>query len=243
VAGALERRTVRQATRLNVVSGGFMDYFRRRYPALPLSCIANGIDDEFLAAGPAVKRASPHSEAGATLSVVYAGNIGEGQGLHRIVPPLARALGARIRFRIIGDGGRRQALLDAIAAAGVANVDLIAPVGRAALIEEYRKADILFLHLNDYPAFEKVLPSKLFEYAAMGKPVWAGVAGFSAQFVEREIPNAAVFLPCDVAAAIAALGRLTLADIPRTEFIARFGRRAVSRALAADVLSLLPAGR
>jgi len=31
-------------------------------------------------------------------------------------------------------------------------------------------ADVLFLHLNAYKAFEKVLPSKIFEYAATGRP-------------------------------------------------------------------------
>ena len=63
---------------------------------------------------------------------------------------------------------------------------------------------MLFLHLGAHAAFEKVLPSKLFEYAALGKPVLAGVAGFAARFVREEISNAAVFPPCDVAGAVRA---------------------------------------
>ena len=61
------------------------------------------------------------------------------------------------------------------------------------LIKEYLNADILFLHLNDYEAFQKVLPSKLFEYGAMNKPILAGISGYSKEFVKSEISNCAVF--------------------------------------------------
>ena len=84
------------------------------------------------------------------------------------MPGLARALRGRARFVVIGDGGRRAALEQALQAAGTDNVELRAPVARDRLIEEYRRADVLFLHLGAHAAFEKVLPSKLFEYAALG---------------------------------------------------------------------------
>ena len=43
------------------------------------------------------------------------------------------------------------------------------------LLNYYNQANILFLHLNSIKAFEKVLPSKIFEYAASNKPILAGV--------------------------------------------------------------------
>ena len=48
--------------------------------------------------------------------------------------------------------------------------------------------DVLFLHLNDYSAFRKVIPSKIFEYAATGKPIVAGVSGYAAEFLRHENP-------------------------------------------------------
>ena len=48
---------------------------------------------------------------------------------------------------------------------------------------------ILFIHLNAYPAFEKVLPSKIFEYAATGKPILAGVSGYSADFIRNNLKD------------------------------------------------------
>ena len=53
------------------------------------------------------------------------------------------------------------------------------------LIKKYQEADILFLHLNNYKAFLKVLPSKIFEYSATHKPICAGVSGHSKEFLKK----------------------------------------------------------
>ena len=139
---------------------------------------------------------------------------------------------------MIGDGGRRAALAEAVERADATNVQLQPPVGRKALIEAYGQSDVLFLHLNDFAAFQRVLPSKVFEYGAMGKPMWAGVSGFAEQFVRSEIINAAVFRPCDVADAERSLDGLRLEETPRTAFVAKFGRDSISEQLAQDVLSV-----
>jgi len=121
---------------------------------------------------------------------------------------------------------------------GVTNVELASPIGRDQLLEEYRAADVLFLHLNAYRAFERVLPSKLFEYAALGKPLWAGVAGFAAEFTKSEIPNSAVFPPCDINSAVGSLDDLILEDMPRTEFVGKYQRGVITGQLAEQVLAV-----
>jgi glycosyltransferase involved in cell wall biosynthesis len=234
----VESWTMRRAARINLVSRGFEGYFREHYSASSLAWFTNGIDEEFLtAAAPASSQATDDRR---TL-ILYAGNIGEGQGLHKIVPRLALALRERARFVIVGDGGRRAMLESALASQGVDNVELRAPVSRLELIDAYRAADVLFLHLGSHAAFQKVLPSKLFEYAALGKPILAGVAGYAARFIHEEIGNAAVFTPCDVAAAVSALGSLQLTDSPRAEFVAKYARAHIARAMADDMLLLAQA--
>lgn len=229
----IEKWTFNRAAKVNLVSEGFKDYFKSRYPQLPLSFYTNGIDEEFL--GQPVSSTDTAEERMPV--VVYAGNIGEGQGLHKIIPPLAKRLEGKLRFRIIGDGGRRAQLVQSIERAAVNNVEVLSPVGRAELIEAYRAADVLFMHLNDYDAFLKVLPSKVFEYAALGKPIWAGVAGYAASFVSQNVDNAAVFNPCDLDGAVRALGSLSLATVPRNDFIERFSRANIMRKMAADILN------
>jgi hypothetical protein len=231
---ALERWTMRRADRINLVSRGFKDYFLSRYPERSYAWFSNGIDDEFLQTNWSDGRLSDAR----SLLVVYAGNIGEGQGLHAILPQLALRLERRLRFLVIGDGGRRELLVERLRQAGTQNVEVVAPMPRAALLEAYLQADILFLHLNDHAAFEKVLPSKIFEYAATGKPIWAGVAGYAAKFIAAEVANAAVFSPCNPREAIDSLDRLILQTQPRRDFIARFARRNIARAMAEDLLAV-----
>jgi hypothetical protein len=235
---ALESWTMRRANRINLVSRGFESYFRLRYPNGSFAWFSNGIDDEFLVADWSRKETADMPRA---LRVVYAGNIGEGQGLHVILPELALQLGSRVHFRVIGDGGRRALLLDLLERAGAHNVEVLPPMPRPALLEEYAQADVLFLHLNALAAFEKVLPSKIFEYAATGKPIWAGVAGYAASFIAAEVPNAAVFGPCNVSEAIEGLNGLVLQDQPRREFVDRYTRRNIARAMADDILRLAQA--
>lgn len=230
----LERWAVNSASKVNLVSRGFAGYFRDRYPGQRFSFFTNGIDDEFLSC------AAPESAGTASqvVEVLYAGNLGEGQGLHAIIPSLAKRMRGRVRFRIIGDGGRREALCAALQSAGVDNVELLPPMKRAQLIEAYQAADVLFLHLNDYDAFKKVLPSKIFEYGAMGKPIWAGVSGYAAEFIHTELDNAAVFDPCDAAGAERVFARLQMGNVPRDEFIAKFARMNIAKEMAADILEL-----
>ena len=68
----------------------------------------------------------------------------------------------------------------------------------------------MFLHLNDFNAFEKVLPSKIFEYGATEKPILAGVSGYAKKFIDSEIINCATFNPCDSVQAFNALSSLKL---------------------------------
>lgn len=227
----LESWSIRSAAKVNLVSEGFLPYFQSRYPNQHFSLFTNGIDHEFIQAQPVTQEPARNT----VLEVLYAGNIGEGQGLHEIIPELACKFTGRLRFRIIGDGGRRQQLEEAVNRAGCDNVEILAPVKRDALIQAYQAADVLFLHLNDYPAFLKVLPSKLFEYATSGKPIWAGVSGYSADFLRKNVSNVAVFHPCNVNEAIKTFNQLEMITAPRSDFVRRFDRVHIMREMAQDI--------
>ena len=214
----VEKYTFSSARHINLVSKGFNEYFKSRYPRPNYTFFTNGIDAEFIGHYTENKCIEKRSQT----TVLYAGNIGEGQGLHTIIPELAKASGDKVKFNIIGDGGRKEQLENSVV--GISNVELLPPVNRQELIEKYLEADVLFLHLNDYPAFEKVLPSKVFEYAAVGKPILAGVAGYAAEFIQSEIPNAQVFYPGDHAAALDAFKRLELGYTDRADFVEKYAR-------------------
>ena len=236
VFSLLERYAIGYANKVNLVSRGFEHYFLQRYPRQHFSFFSNGIDDEFKVPVPV---ANSGTSSAPPYSVVYAGNLGEGQCLHAILPGLAKAMHGHVQFTVIGDGGRKEQLHKALDEAGCDNVTLQDPVSRNALVQAYLGADVLFLHLNDYDAFRKVLPSKLFEYAAIGKPIWAGVAGYAAEFIAHEIQNVAVFPPCDIGAAIRAFSTLQMRPTPRTDFVRKYERHFIMQLLAADIVSIV----
>lgn len=238
VMSALERWAVNSASQVNLVSPGFLPYFKPRYPERNFSLFSNGVDDEFLEYRHSQNIVATTSQR--PIRVLYAGNVGEGQGLHHILPELSRLLGKSVEFIVVGDGGRRSALEAALATLPEHSVILVNPVKRTELVRMYQEADVLFVHLNDLPAFEKVLPSKLFEYAATGKPVWAGLAGFPAKFVQKEIENAAVFSPCDAVGAAESLERLKLQTFDRSSFIERYRRTTIMNHMADEIGQLVP---
>jgi hypothetical protein len=229
----LESWAIRRACKVNLVSEGFLTYFQERYSYQKFMIFTNGIDEKFVEAQPksCIKNNSP------VLTVVYAGNMGDGQGLHTIVPALAQRFVGRLRFKLIGDGGRKPQLLSSLAVAGVSNVEICPPVGREELISIYQNANVLFLHLNDYDAFRKVLPSKIFEYGALGKPIWAGVDGHAADFINKNLTNAAVFMPCDLEGAVASFECLEMITRPREDFVKKFSRLSIMQKMAADIIA------
>ncbi len=231
----VEQFTFRRATHINLVSEGFRPYFRP-YGKATYSCFSNGIDDAFLDVTPLPKTGGKNGASKNQIKIIlYAGNVGEGQGLHKIIPQAARQLGNGYRFVIMGGGGGMHTLEEAIRAAQVTNVHLHPPVSRTELMVAYQQADYLFLHLNDLDACRRVLPSKLFEYGATDKPILAGVAGFAASFVRQYLNNTILFNPGDVENLVRQLRETPYRTEVRAEFRARFQRKTMSQAMARQI--------
>jgi glycosyltransferase involved in cell wall biosynthesis len=232
VLRCIEASTVLAASRLNLVSPGFRTYFESRYP-VPLSFFSNGVDEEFLALE--VVGEKPPDETVEPRLVTYAGNVGDGQGLHKILPGIAR-LRPEIRFRVIGDGGARDRLQREVG--DLPNVELLSPVGRERLIRYYQESDALLLHLNDQDSLTRVLPSKVFEYAAVGKPILAGVAGYSKEFLAQHLPDVLVFRPGNAEDLHQRFGDLRQPDpASRDDFLQRFSRSKIMGNMAREILS------
>ncbi|PPK59182.1 glycosyltransferase involved in cell wall biosynthesis [Malaciobacter marinus] len=227
----IEKYTINSATHINLVSKGFENYFKNINSNISYSFYTNGIDDVFL------KYDFTQDKKNEKKIITYAGNIGEGQGLEKIVPDMAKKLGKNYEIHIIGDGGRKKELVNGLK--NIENVKLYDPVNRAKLLEIYKNSDILFLHLNDYEAFKKVLPSKLFEYATTNKFIIAGVGGYAKEFVEENISDAFTFKPCDVNDFYDKFKKVeNLADINRTSFVEKFKRKNIMNIMAKEVYNL-----
>ncbi len=123
----IEKYTINSATHINLVSKGFEKYFKNINNNISYSFYTNGIDDVFL------EYDFTQDKKNEKIIITYAGNIGEGQGLEKIVPDIAKKLGDHYEIHIIGDGGRKKALIENLK--DIENVKLFDPVIRIKLLE------------------------------------------------------------------------------------------------------------
>lgn len=150
---------------------------------------------------------------------------------------MAEELGDMYIVNIVGDGGKKNILENKVK--NLKNVNLLSPVKRDELLLLYKKSDYLFLHLNDYSAFQKVLPSKLFEYGATNKKIIAGVGGYAAEFIKEHLPNAIVFEPCNCNDLMKKMKSLsTDNDVNKIDFIYEFSRSRIMKKLVKEVYTL-----
>lgn len=120
----------------------------------------------------------------------YIGTHGMAHALETVLEAARRMAalpeGQHVRFVLLGDGAQKQALKATATQMGLENVIFLDSVPKAEVPRYWSLLDISIIHLRKADNFTQVIPSKLFECMGMGIPVLHGVAGESAEIVERE---------------------------------------------------------
>jgi len=87
-------------------------------------------------------------------------------------------------FLLLGNGARKQELVNRSLAMGLNNIIFVDSVPKEDVARYWSLLDVSIIHLKKIDLFTSVIPSKLFECMAMGIPVLHGVLGESADIVE-----------------------------------------------------------
>jgi glycosyltransferase involved in cell wall biosynthesis len=186
--GGLERAMYAAATRIVTVGRGYQQQLEARgVPASRISVIPNGVDrSRFDPAtdGSALRaRYAPQGE----FLCAYVGTIGMGCGLAVVLraAELLRDAGRRdVVFLLVGDGAVREELERESRTLGVDRVVFTGRLPKDEMPKVLAAADACLVHLARRELFRSVMPSKIFEAAAMGKPIVLGVGGVAAEIVE-----------------------------------------------------------
>ncbi len=235
----LEKRVYSYASHINLISEGFKNSFQDITTAT-FSYFTHGVDPVFMEK----PKVEPPPNPSDKKKILYAGNVGEGQGLHKIIPDVAENLQDKYEIEIIGDGGAMGKLESALSEKQVNNVVLTNPVKRKKLVEKYYQSDILFIHLNDFDIFKKVLPSKIFELAVIGKPVLAGVSGYAKEFLQKHVPQSFIFKPGDVNGMLKQIKNIEQDNSEfnagqNQKFAESFSREEINEKMAKSIIKLL----
>jgi colanic acid biosynthesis glycosyl transferase WcaI len=242
----LERELYASADHVVTVGSGYRQHLLERgVPDARLDVITNGVDAALFVPRPPDEALRARLGLSGKYVLTYAGTVGMAHGLNVVL----RA-GHRLRehgrddivLLVVGDGARRPELEQAAREQGLRNVVFTGMVGRAELPAYLASSDACLVHMRDTALFSSVLPSKIFEDAAMEKPVIAGLRGEGSDIIAAA-DCGIVFAPDDDAALAAAVERL--ADDPEEgRRLGRNGRRFVlehydRRRLARDYLAIL----
>jgi UDP-N-acetylglucosamine:LPS N-acetylglucosamine transferase len=187
-----EKKILYKSLHVNVVSDEFKQYYLNILNVNHWTCHKNGIDNIFL------KKSFVNNIKNEKINILYVGNNGAGQALDKFLPQAAKNLENNYEFTIIGSGSHHKKLINNIQNMNIKNIKIIGAIERNKVLEFYKNADILLLHLNNINSFKRVLPSKIFEYIAVSKPIIAGLPkGFASEFIKKNINHCVFFESCN----------------------------------------------
>lgn len=174
----------------------------------PVVYYPNSVEDVFDQAG---RHGAPAADPEAGFSVLFAGNIGSAQAVEVIVGAAERLRTyPDIRFVVVGDGSRRQWMIDEVERRGLTNVSLPGKFPLAAMPDFMGRASVLLVTLADQEIFRLTIPSKVQAYLAAGRPIIAALNGEGGRLIVDS--GAGLAVPAEdetaLAEAILALYRL-----------------------------------
>ena len=191
--------------------------------------VLNGISTELLEA---IVRTSGRVENRRPV-VAYAGLIGYNQNLG-ILLEVARML-PDVEFVLAGDGPELPLLKRRTKELALTNVSFSGYLDREGLLDLYRRSDALFAHVRSSPTIDAtMIPVKLFEYMATGKPIVYAGKGAAAELL-RGIGCAVTVAPGDPEAIGTAIAEL-LQDPERMRVLGLRGKRRVRSEFHRDKL-------
>ncbi len=109
--------------------------------------------------------------------IAYIGTHGMAHKLDFILDSAVEVKQKEIHFLFIGDGAFKGRLIQQAKDLNLKNVTLLDAIPKAAVADYINIADVALINLRKSDTFKKVLPSKIFENAAMLKPILLGVEG------------------------------------------------------------------
>lgn len=182
----LERGLYRSAERIVTVTEPMRDQLiERGVPEEKVGVVPNGADLTRLL--PRLRPAALAAELKLNDKFVvgYVGTHGLAQGLEVVVKSAALVGESNIHFLFVGEGARRDFLIKLAARLNLRNVTFVRGVSSDIAVEYLALADAIVVSLKNSALFDSALPSKIFEAAAMEKPLLLSAKGLSAEVVRQ----------------------------------------------------------
>jgi glycosyltransferase involved in cell wall biosynthesis len=181
----LELLLYKKATCVVVVTEAFKDnLIRRGIKAHKIEVIKNGVMLDVYK--PQNKNRQLLNKLGLKdkFVVAYMGTHGMAHKLDFLIESASRIKDPSVQLVFIGDGAEKAKLMQTIEKRKLPNVTMLDSVTKAEMVDYISITDVALVNLKKSDTFKTVIPSKIFENAAMRKPILLGVEGESQDIVE-----------------------------------------------------------
>ncbi|MEO8418816.1 MAG: glycosyltransferase family 4 protein, partial [Methylophilaceae bacterium] len=166
----------------------------------PVRYYPNSVDESF--STPSTATVPDIAGLGRGFSLMFAGNIGTAQAVEVIVEAATLLKGhADIQFVVVGDGSRREWMLQEVSKRGLDNLHLPGRFPMETMPGFMQKASVLLVTLADQEIFRATIPSKVQAYLAAGRPILASLDGEGAKLVSAS--GAGLTVPAEDGVALA----------------------------------------
>lgn len=115
----------------------------------------------------------------------YIGTHGMAHSLDFIIESLPRIKNENIHFLFIGDGAAKKKVVERSTELNLKNVTFLNPITKEQVPSYLSIIDAALVPLKNSDTFKTVIPSKIFESAAMKKPILLGVNGQAREIMDE----------------------------------------------------------
>ena len=157
----------------------------RGIPAEKIDVVTNGSNMKLFAPRPKDEVLLTSLNLSNKFIVGYIGTHGLAHSLDFIMKSLAKISDPDIHFLFIGDGAMKEKIRTIAKELGLDNVTFLDPITKEEVPHYLSCVDISLAPLKKEDNFKTVIPSKIFEAAAMQKPTLLGVQGQAQEILEK----------------------------------------------------------
>lgn len=180
-----EKKCYKSAKKIVVVTDAFKENLKSKgVPASKIYVVKNGVNLDFF------KARKKNSELAERLGVAgkkvlgYIGTHGMAHKLDFLIDSVKELADKNYVLLLIGDGAEKRKLQEKVTREHIKNVIMLDSVSKEAVPEYIALQDAALINLKRDDLFKTVIPSKIFETAAMGIPILIGVDGEARSIIE-----------------------------------------------------------
>ncbi|UOY08825.1 glycosyltransferase family 4 protein [Muricauda sp. SCSIO 64092] len=183
----LERRMYKSAWKIVTVTDSFKAILKERHGIKDskIAIVKNGVNTNLFS--PRSKDSTLLKELNLNNKYVigYIGTHGMAHALDFVLKCAVKIKEDRMHFLFLGTGAEKEKLLEQKKEMNLVNVTMLDPVLKNEVGRYISILDAALVNLRKSDTFKTVIPSKIFELAAMHKPILLGVEGESRDLVEK----------------------------------------------------------